>query len=333
MTLTVAIAGFSVCAAVIFFAGKKLSFYGDLLADKTGMGKALLGLVLMSAVTSLPELMVGISSVAIVQSADLAVGDILGSCAFNLAILSVMDAFVPRRTALLGNVSQHHIIAAAFGLILIALAGMGIFLDNDIVLTSFIGLNSVVFALIYFVALSVIFKYQQQNKIIAAHSQASVSLPLKSIVLRYILFAVIIIAAALFLPQFADQLAEQSGLGKTFVGTLFLAASTSLPELAVSIAAVRLGSIDMAVGNLLGSNIFNIFILFLDDLFYQKGHLLKDAAESHLASVFAVLIMTGIVIVGITFKAKGKRHWLAWDTLLILIVYILNLTILHHLSN
>jgi cation:H+ antiporter len=214
----------------------------------------------------------------------------------------------------------------------LALAGIGIFLDQDITLTSFIGLNSVVFAIIYFVALNVIFKYQQQNTIAVAHSDANISMPLKSIVLRYLFFAVIIIAAALFLPKFADQIAEYSGLGKTFVGTLFLAASTSLPELAVSIAAVRLGSIDMAVGNLLGSNIFNVFILFLDDLFYQKGHLLKDAAESHLVSVFSVLIMTGIVIVGITFKARGKRFWLAWDTLLILIVYILNLILLHHLS-
>lgn len=87
------IAGFLVCAIIIFFAGKKLSFYGDLLADMIGMGKAFIGLILMSTVTSLPELMVGISSVSIVQSADLAMGDILGSCALNLSILSFMDVY------------------------------------------------------------------------------------------------------------------------------------------------------------------------------------------------------------------------------------------------
>ena len=90
------IAGFLFCALVIFFAGRKLSWYGDMIAVKTGLGKAWIGLILMATVTSLPELMVGIGSSAIVQSADLAVGDILGSCSFNLAILAVLDIFVPK---------------------------------------------------------------------------------------------------------------------------------------------------------------------------------------------------------------------------------------------
>ena len=89
------ILGFLICAVIIFFAGRKLSFYGDMIAEKTGMGKAWIGLILMATVTSLPELMVGVSSSAIVASADLAVGDIVGSCTFNLAILAILDLFVP----------------------------------------------------------------------------------------------------------------------------------------------------------------------------------------------------------------------------------------------
>lgn len=89
--------GFATCAVIIFFAGKKLSFYGDLIAEKSGLGKAWIGLILMASVTSLPELMVGASSSAIVASADLAVGDIVGSCSFNLAILAMLDLFVPNR--------------------------------------------------------------------------------------------------------------------------------------------------------------------------------------------------------------------------------------------
>ena len=91
------VAGFLLCAVIIFFAGKKLSRYGDMLSEKTGLSKGWVGLILMASVTSLPELMVGISSSAIVQSADLAVGDILGSRAFNLGILAMLDAFVPKR--------------------------------------------------------------------------------------------------------------------------------------------------------------------------------------------------------------------------------------------
>jgi cation:H+ antiporter len=86
-----------------------------------------------------------------------------------------------------------------------------------------------------------------------------------------------IIVAALFIPRFADQLAEDTGLGKSFIGTLVLAFMTCLPEIAISISSVRRGSIDMAVGNLLGSIIFNVFVLFIDDIFYIKGNLLADA--------------------------------------------------------
>jgi cation:H+ antiporter len=94
-------AGFAFCALVILFAGKKLSTYGELLASKANIGKAFIGLFLMSAVTSLPELMVGISSVRLVGSPDLATGDVLGSCAFNLMLLVIMDAITSNNQPLL----------------------------------------------------------------------------------------------------------------------------------------------------------------------------------------------------------------------------------------
>ncbi len=324
--------GFAVCATIIFLAGKRLSYYGDLLADLTGMGKAWIGLILMAAVTSLPELMVGISSVAIVGSPDLAVGDIMGSCAFNLGILSLMDMFTPKNRPLFSSVSQSHILAACFGIILILMAGLGLFLEEDMVLTPSIGLTSLSFAAMYFVAMKVIYNYQKSHPHAEEHHQDSGGLTLRQVSIRYAGFASIIIVAALALPFFAEQIAEATGLGKSFVGTLFLAASTSLPEIAVSLAAVRMGSPDLAVGNLLGSNIFNIFILFLDDLFYTKGHLLKDASEANLVSVFFVIGMSAVAIIGFMFPSREKKIFLAGDTLVILLLYIANMVLLYKLT-
>ena len=122
------------------------------------------------------------------------------------------------------------------------------------------------------------------------------------------------------------------GPSTSFVGTLFLAASTSLPEIAVSIAAIRMGSIDLAVGGLLGSNIFNVLILALDDIFYTKGHLLKDASDINILSAFAVIIMSAIVIIGLNFRATGKRYFLSWDAALIFLIYIINIVLLYYLS-
>ena len=326
--------GFLACAVVIFLAGKRLSYYGDLLADLTGMGKAWIGLILMAAVTSLPELMVGVSSVAIVGSADLAVGDILGSCAFNLGILSMMDVFTPKTHPLFANTSKSHVLTAGFGIILISLVGLGLFLNEDITFLPFLGLTSISFLLVYLIAVRVLFNFQHSTpQAIESIDSHQIPFTLKQVLLRYALFASVIILAALALPYFVEHLADATGMGKTFAGTLFLAASTSLPEIAVSLAAIRMGSSDMAIGNLLGSNLFNVLILFLDDIFYQKGHLLKDAAELNLLSVFFVLMMTGVAIIGFIFPSREKKWFLSWDTFVIFSLYLINMILLYFLSS
>ena len=301
-----ALSGLLTCAVIIFAAGKKLSYYGDLLAELTGLGKAWIGLILMAAVTSLPELMVGISASAIVQSADLAVGDILGSCAFNLGILSLMDAFLPRERPLFGKASRSHALAAALGTILISIAGLGLVLEKDFVVLNFPGLSVLTLLAGYLIAVRILFHFQKNNPSDPEiPSESHQHLTLRQVSLRYALYAAVIIVSALFLPHFADQLSSATGLGKSFVGTLFLAGSTSLPEIAVSLAAVRMGSSDLAIGNLLGSNLFNVLILFLDDIFYSPGHLLQDASEVNLVTAFFVIIMSGVAVVGIIFN---ERH-------------------------
>jgi len=328
-----AILGFIVCGIIILWSGKRLSHYGDLIAELTGMGKLWLGMVLMASITSLPELIVGISSSAIVKSADLAVGDILGSCAINLGILAMLDVFSPKRAPLLGTASTNHILAAAFGIILVALAGAGLFLQSDYSIIPGIGLISISFAVLYFLSMRIMYSFGKRNASQKVALEAKVdSLPLRKVIVRFSLFALIIIASALMLPHFAEIIAAETGLGESFVGTLFLAVSTSLPEVAVSFAAIRIGSADMAVGNLLGSNIFNIFILFLDDIAYTSGQLLKDASDVHLISVFAVLMMSAVAIIGLMYRSTTKRFLMAWDSLAIFMIYILNLVLLYQLS-
>jgi cation:H+ antiporter len=322
------ILGFLACALVIFFAGKKLSYYGDLLADATGISKGWIGIILMASVTSLPELMVGIGSVAIVGSADLAVGDIIGSCAFNLGILAMLDAFTPKHKPIFGIASQTHILNAGLGIILIALVGLTMFIPHHIAITPWIALSSIIFIFVYLISIRIIYYNEQNHPNHQEHHEQANIPPTKTIIKNYVLFSSLIIVAALALPFFAEHIAEMTGLQQSFVGTFFLAVSTSLPEIAVSIAAVRMGSIDMAVGNLLGSNIFNILILAIDDLFYTKGLILQDASPSHLISILSTILMSAIVVIGLSYHAKGKRFFLAWDAVLIFLVYIINLILL-----
>lgn len=324
--LYINILGFAACAGVIIYSGTKLAKYGDKIAELTGWGKAWVGLILMASVTSLPELITGISSVAIVKQPDLAAGDIFGSCVFNLLILSVLDARIKK--PLFSMVKSSHIVAAIFGIILLTVAGMAIYLSHEI--PSVLWISSFTFALfgIYLVAVWGIFKYEHAALIesppeIAIAEYPSRSADLKKAIGGYALNALIVIGAAIFLPYFGEHIASHTGLGNSFFGTLFIAAATSLPELVVSLAALRMGSLDIAVGNLLGSNVFNMFILGIDDVFYREGSLFKDISPSHLLSVFVTIIMTAVVGLGLLFKPKKKQVWhFSIDTFIIILLYL-----------
>lgn len=317
--------GFIVCAAVIIYSGSKLSSYGEKIADLTGMGRAWVGLILMASVTSLPELLTGISSVAIVKAPDLAAGDIFGSCVFNLLILSVLDARIKK--PLFSMVKSSHIVAAIFGIILLMVAGIAIYLADEI--PSFLWMSSFTFILfgIYLAAVWGIFKYEQAALIESPPATVPLT-PSRSAELRkaiggYALNALVVIGAAVFLPYFGEHIAEYTGLGNSFFGTLFIAAATSLPELVVSLTALRMGAFDMAVGNLLGSNVFNMFILGIDDVFYREGSLFKAISPAHLLSVFITIIMTAVAGLGLLFKPKKKQVWLfSLDTFIILLLYL-----------
>ncbi len=330
MDLFIALSGFVLCAAAITFSGWHLARLGDRLAELTGLGRAWLGLVLMATVTSLPELFVGISSAGIHGNADLAVGDVLGSCVFNLLILSVLDAF-HRGPGLLRKVEPKQVLSAALGIVLLALVGFGLFLPDQYVVMGWVGALSIVFVGVYLVAMRMVYQHLG-NAPAGTGADPPDRSGLRRVVRWFIVHATVVITAALFLPGFAETITEETGLKASFVGTLLLATSTSLPEVAVSIAALRIGAVDMAVSNLLGSNLFNIAILAIDDLVYSGGFLLKDASEAHLLSVLSTIIMSAIVIVGLTFRTAPKRYLLAWDTFLIAVVYIVNLILLFRIS-
>ncbi|WP_041331268.1 sodium:calcium antiporter [Roseiflexus castenholzii] len=318
---------FIACAAVILVAGTQLSRYGDVIADMTGLGRTWIGVVLLASVTSLPELITGFSSVAIYRVPDIAMGDIAGSCMFNLLIIAILDA-LHGPAPISGRVHEGQVLSASFGLILLGLVGLSIALGEMLPAIGWVSVSSALFLAIYLLAMRTIFTYEQRRIVaefvaeMATETEARHPSPARVYGL-FTLNAVLIVGAALYLPGLAETLAETTGLGQTFFGTIFVALSTSLPEVVVSIAALRIGAIDMAVGNIFGSNLFNIGILALDDLFYTPGPLLAAIEPSHIIAVLAAMIMTAIAIVGLTYRSDSKRLFIAWDALGIAVVYAL----------
>ncbi len=322
---------FILCTSAIVYAGTKLSRYGDIIAEKTGLGRTWIGVVLMASVTSLPELVTGISSVTYAGVPDIAVGDVLGSCAFNMLILALLDA-VYRPMPISAKAHQGHILSAGFGILLLGVVALSIFFANHVSPLGWIGVYSLVFIGIYFIAMRMVYSYEKKQLALYIHKAIELQygdIPTRTAVFHYTINAVIVIIAAMFLPKIGEGIAETTGLGQSFVGNIFIAISTSLPEVVVSLAAVRMGAVDLAIGNLFGSNIFNILILGIDDIFFVKGPLLSFVSQNHAISALSAIMMTAIAIIGLTYRAEKKPMFLAWDSVGITIVFMINLTLLY----
>ena len=324
--------GFIICTAAIVFSGIRLSRYGDIIAEKTGLGRAWIGLVLMASVTSLPELVTGISSVTYAGVPNIAIGDVLGSCAFNMLIIALLDANY-RISPISTKAHQGNVLSAAFGILLLSIVAVSLFLGKSVYPLGWIGPYSLFFIVLYFLAIRLAYFYEKRQ-IAALMKEKAVELryediPTKTAIIRYSLNALIVISAAAFLPKIGEGIAETTGLGQTFVGNIFIAVSTSLPEIVVSFAAVKMDAIDLAIGNLFGSNIFNIFILAVDDIFFTKGPVLSYVSQNHIISALSAIAMTTVAVIGLTYRAEKKSLVIAWDSIGIVLIYIVNLLLLY----
>jgi len=318
---------FAVCLSAIGLAGPIIVRSGEAIAQQTGMSRTWVGLIMLATATSLPELFTGASAVAIANAPNIAVGDALGSCIFNLVMLVILDALC-REKPVWRHSDQAHILTAGFGIILISFVGAlllvgGEWLDYQI---AHVSIYSPLLVLLYVVSMRSAYFYEKRHKL--THQRApSVEgeLSLRQAIIHYCIAAVIIAATGAWLPFVGLDLAEAMDWRTSFVGTLFVAAATSLPEFIVAISALRIGSADMAIGNLLGSNLFAILVIAIDDFLYFKGSLIADASPAHAVTAFAGSIMAGICIVALLYR-PGNRFFgvIGWVSLSLLAVFLLS---------
>ena len=307
------------------FSGSRLSRYGDAIAEMTGMGRTWVGVVLMAAATSLPELVTGISSVAVYDLPDIAAGDVFGSCVVNLVILAFLD--IGRKASPISAVAhQGQVMAAAFGVLMLTMGAMTIIAPALMPQVAWVGLTSVIVLCVYAIAMRLVFTYEKRR--IAEYLGERAEQPAhgrrhsaRFVYGNFALHALIIMIAAAYLPLVAARIAALTGLGDTYVGTILVAAATSLPEVVVSREALKMGAVDLAVGNVLGSNLFNMAILSLDDVAYLRGPLLERVSMSHAVTALAAIIMTAIMIISLIYRSRQRVLYVPWSSLSILFVY------------
>lgn len=315
---------FAVCATLIGVAGPFLTHYGDIISRRTGLSRTWIGLLLLATATSLPELFTGLSAVTVAAAPNIAVGDVLGSCIFNLLMLVVLDA-MHRDGPMYSRLDQGHILTAAFGVILIGLIGASLLLASDGFNPRLfhVGAYVPVIIVLYLVAMRAAFVYERRRPASPPLIDDDPKTTLTQAVTGYLAAAVVIVGAGTWLPFVGLEIAETMGWRTSFVGTLFIAAATSLPEAVVTVSALRLGAVDMAIASLLGSNLFDALIVAIDDLAYLPGPLLAAVSPAHAVTAFASVIMSGIVIVALLYRPASRFHGtIGWVSLSLLIAYV-----------
>lgn len=314
---------FIVCVVIIFLSGRKVARYGDVIAEKTGLGGVWIGLVLIAALTSLPELFNGISAVTLVDAPGLTIGNLLGANMFNLFNLALLD-LIHSNGSILAVVGKTHRLTGIFSLIMVLFIAGFILISSrfHIMDIGWIGWYTPFILLLYFVFARTLYRYEQRHPSLQETELEYTDLSLKKVCLHFSISAVFIIGAGIWLPFIGDEIAEIYGWGQSFVGSLFLAFSTTLPEITVSFAAMRIGAKDLAVANLIGSNLFNLTIIPIDDLLYVKGPVLAAVAETHLVTACAVVLMTIVFIIGLRHRSQRFYRLSWWNVILILLFLI-----------
>ncbi len=329
---------FVVCAALIIWAGSLLSKYGDVLAEKTGLGRAWVGAILIAGITSLPELATGVSAVAWLKQPNLAAGAIIGSCLFNLMLIAVMDlAYQPGRV--LAKTHDGHILSAGLGILLLGLVAMGVLVGtrfNGVGVFGF-SLMSAAILLVYGLSARMISVIEQARQVEVLDGEAQQGdYAHISAIRAYVIFivsALAVVGLGIWLSHIGDRIAETTGLSVSFVGNLFLAASTSLPEIASSLAAIRIGAIDMAVANVLGSNLFNIAILAVYDIADGRANFWASLTQANGFAAVMTMMMTGVVIVSLMYRVSPKTPYrISWDGFLLIGMYLGSMSMLYLLG-
>lgn len=320
---------FAICAGVILYSGSRLSVYGDLIAEKTGLAKGWIGLVLLATVTSLPELITSVSAVTLNNLPSMAVSGTIGSCMFNMMVIALLDV-LSKHKPVSNMVQSGHLLSCGFGILLLGLVALEIGFGRHFpILTSLnsIAPTSILFIAVYLIAMRLIFDYEKvrinETTGELAEGVAGKDTSLTKALVLFAAFSVMIVVAACFLPGLGEQIAKQTGWGESFIGSSLIAITTSLPEITVSVTAARMGSFDMAVANLLGSNLFNVAILAITDLCYLKGPLLQAVDPVNSSTAICSMMALAVVVIGLTYRSEKKFWYLAGDAIAICIIYVI----------
>lgn len=322
---------FAGAGAFIWLAGTRLAVYADAISARTQLSKAFLGLILLGVATSLPEIATTITA-AWLGNAQLVAGNLFGGVAMQIAVLALVDAIAVRGALTYFTPQPMLLLQAVMLLLLLAVAVAGAAAGDPLAFAGF-GLTPVILVAGY--VLTVWWsqsgagrpKWNATDRSPVDREQPPAAEPLGHLsdarVYTYsAIGALVILVAGWALARTGDVLAEQTGLGASFVGVVLVAASTSMPELSTTLAAVRLGNHQMAVSNILGTNCLELALFFLADAVYRGAPILSDIDRSALFAAAMGMVVTGIYLLGLLQRGQRTVFRMGYDSAGVLATYV-----------
>lgn len=343
-TLPMNLVIFAVAAGFVWIAGDRISRYADVISIRTGLGHALLGLLLLGGVTSLPELAVTLTA-SVRDNPALAVNNILGGVAMQVAVLAIADIAIRERALTSVVPDSVVLLQGTLNIAVLSLVACAVISGDRAIFG--IGIWSWAILAACLLSLRMLAAADQRQPWLAnieeeewrenrsegkqARTHPAEELSLNQAILRAVAAGGVILVAGFLVTRTGEVIAEQSGMGQSFAGAVLVAISTSLPELSTVLSAVRLGLFTMAISDILGTNLFDVALLFVVDAVAGGPPVLSVVGSfSAFAAVLGILV-TSLFLVGLTERRDQTFLRLGWDSIAVLVAYLIGVSILFNL--
>ncbi|OIJ18492.1 cation transporter [Anaerobacillus alkalidiazotrophicus] len=313
---------FFIAAIFTVLSAIKLSTYADVLSERTSLGGMLVGTIFLAGATSLPEVTTTLTAIVGLKNTDLAVGSVLGSNMFNLLIIAAFDLYY-RKNQIFKSASHSHVYTISVGMLLSCLIFLALTLKLPYSILG-IGFDTIILIIIYASGMYLISKkvtnFEDEDEDKDGVSQTS-AISLKKAIIGFIIAAFVILISGSLLSITGDRIAIVTGLGSSFVGSFLIAASTSLPEAVAVLIAIQLRNYNLAIGSILGSNLFNILILIGSDVFYRPASILSAASSVHSITAIATFLLSVIILYSLLRSKVQKNQTVYWLPSAVLIFF------------
>lgn len=343
---------FAGAAVVVWITGTHLVRFVDRLATRTGIGHAFAGMLLLGGMVSLTEVAT-VSTAAFTGSPSLSLNNLLGSASINIFLLAAIDP-LSGREALTSFIAKPALLfQGTLGVLLLVLVAMAITTGDYPVVG--VGVWSTLIFLLCLLALWRSFRYEKRDVWRAtdeardkkrdgsnggkkpepeapAEGEDEPQASLRALVLKVVAAGTVIFGAGFVLSLTGDAIADQTGLGQSFVGLVLVGISTSLPELSTILAAVRIKRYEMAVGDILGSNLFNVLLIFLAEIVYRGPPVFNHGGRFEVVAALLGALMTAVLLLGLLERGDRTILRMGYDAATIIAMFFAGVVLLYFLS-